>query len=53
VPVKHLFGLRMAASLMIALLISPYLLIQDVAVAFQALILRAEYLGESTVNDWK
>jgi hypothetical protein len=51
--VKHLFGLRMAATLLIALLVSPYLLIHDVAVSFLALILCTEYLGEAPVNDWK
>lgn len=53
VPAKHLFGLRLAATLLIALLVSPYLIIHDVTVAFLALILCAEYLGESPVYDWK
>jgi hypothetical protein len=52
-PVEHLFGLRMAATLLIALLVCPYLLIHDEAVAFLALILGVEDLGESPVNDWK
>ena len=52
-PQSKMFGLRFAASVMVALLMSPYLFIHDLSILFPVLVFCIEYLLGEEKRGWE